>query len=150
MARRCRGAARVDRLSAAVDNFAAVAGQLLEEVRLARSRSASGRCRRVGAGCERRRQAIHAAYIRLRDPIPPVFDAARIYEELTDPEECLDLRSNPSNAACTVFQAHCTGRREADIYLKEFVLEKLEAPDWTLDPMPMLPQFTPPAFRRDA
>ena len=41
--------------------------------------------------------------------------------------------------ACTVFEAHRTGRREAYTYLKEFVLEKLEVPDWPLDPMPKLP-----------
>ena len=35
--------------------------------------------------------------------------------------------------ACTIFEAHRTGRREAYTYLKEFVLEKLEVPDWTLE-----------------
>jgi hypothetical protein len=33
-----------------------------------------------------------------------------------------------------IFEAHRTGRREAYIYLKEFVLEKLEVPDWPLQP----------------
>ncbi len=37
--------------------------------------------------CEQRRQAIQAAYLRLRDPIPPVFDDARVYEELANLEE---------------------------------------------------------------
>lgn len=46
--------------------------------------------------------------------------------------------------ACTVFEAHRTGRREAYTYLKEFVLDKLEVPDWPLDPMPKLPRTTPP------
>jgi hypothetical protein len=46
--------------------------------------------------------------------------------------------------ACTVFEAHRTGRRDAYTYLKEFVLEKLEVPDWPLDPMPKLPRMTPP------
>jgi hypothetical protein len=36
--------------------------------------------------------------------------------------------------ACIVFEAHRSGRREAYTYLKEFVLEKLEVPDWPLDP----------------
>ena len=35
-----------------------------------------------------------------------------------------------------IFTAHRTGRREAYTYLKEFVLDKLEIPDWPLDPMP--------------
>ena len=42
------------------------------------------------------------------------------------------------------FEAHRTGRREAYTYLKDFVLEKLEVPDWLLDPMPKLPRTTPP------
>jgi hypothetical protein len=46
--------------------------------------------------------------------------------------------------ACIVFEAHRSGRREAYTYLKEFVLEKLEVPDWPLDPMPKLPRKTPP------
>ena len=46
--------------------------------------------------------------------------------------------------ACTVFEAHRTGRREAYTYLKEFVLEKLEVPNWPLDPTPQLPRMTPP------
>jgi hypothetical protein len=46
--------------------------------------------------------------------------------------------------ACTIFEAHRTGRREAYTYLKEFVLEKLEVPDWPLDPVPRLPRMTPP------
>ena len=37
--------------------------------------------------------------------------------------------------ACTVFEAHRTGRKDA---LTDFVLEKLEGPDWPLDPMPKL------------
>jgi hypothetical protein len=37
-------------------------------------------------------------------------------------------------------------RREAYTYLKEFVLEKLEVPDWPLDPMPKLPRMTLPAL----
>jgi hypothetical protein len=51
--------------------------------------------------------------------------------------------------ACTIFEAHRTGRREAYIYLKEFVLEKLEVPDWPLDPMPKLPRMTPPPLPPD-
>ena len=47
-------------------------------------------------------------------------------------------------SACIVFGAHRSGRREAYTYLKEFVLEKLEVPDWPLDPMPKLPRKTPP------
>jgi hypothetical protein len=31
--------------------------------------------------------------------------------------------------ACTVFEAHRTGRMEAYTYLKDFVLEKIEGPD---------------------
>jgi len=46
--------------------------------------------------------------------------------------------------ACIVFQAHRTGRKEAYTFLKEFILEKLEVPDWPLDPMPKLPRTTPP------
>ena len=46
--------------------------------------------------------------------------------------------------ACIVFGAHRSGRREAYTYLKEFVLEKLEVPDWPLDAMPKLPRKTPP------
>jgi hypothetical protein len=78
-----------DRLSAAVDSYAmAIGGQLLEEREFGRDHKgrltdAKGRL----AVCERRRQAIHTAYLRLRDPIPPVFDDARVYEELADLEE---------------------------------------------------------------
>jgi hypothetical protein len=43
-----------------------------------------------------------------------------------------------------IFEAHRSGRREAYTYLKEFVLEKLEVPDWPLDRMPKLPRKTPP------
>jgi hypothetical protein len=46
--------------------------------------------------------------------------------------------------ACIVFGAHRAGRREAYTYLKDFVLKKLEVPDWTLDRMPKLPRKTPP------
>ena len=46
--------------------------------------------------------------------------------------------------ACTVFESHRTGRRDAYAYLKEFVLEKLEVLDWPLDPMPKLPRMTRP------
>ena len=46
--------------------------------------------------------------------------------------------------ACIVFGAHRSGRREAYTYLKEFVLEKLEVPDWPLDRLPKLPRKTPP------
>ncbi|CAH2403126.1 toll/interleukin-1 receptor domain-containing protein [Mesorhizobium escarrei] len=78
-----------DRLSAAVDSYAmAIAGQLLEEHRFGTDHQ--GRLNDVDgrlAVCERRREAIRAAYMRLRDPVPPVFDDARIYEELTDLEE---------------------------------------------------------------
>ncbi len=35
-----------------------------------------------------------------------------------------------NSIACMIFAAHRTGRREAHTYLKEFVLEKLEVPDW--------------------
>jgi hypothetical protein len=48
--------------------------------------------------------------------------------------------------ACMIFEAHRSGRREAYTYLKEFVLEKLEVPDWPLDPMPKLPRTTPPSL----
>jgi len=78
-----------DRLSAAVDSYAmAIAGQLLQEHRFGANQEGcltdvDGRL----AVCERRREAITAAYNRLRDPVPPVFDDARIYEELTDLEE---------------------------------------------------------------
>lgn len=78
-----------DRLSAAVDSYAmAIGGQLIEEREFGRDHEgrltdAEGRL----AVCERRRQAILAAYLRLRDPLPPVFDDARVYEELTDLEE---------------------------------------------------------------
>jgi hypothetical protein len=41
--------------------------------------------------------------------------------------------------ACTVFEAHRTGHKDD---LKDFVLEKLEGPDWPLDPMPKLPRMT--------
>jgi hypothetical protein len=78
-----------DRLSAAVDSFAmTIAGQVLEERRFGTDHQ--GRLNDVDgrlAVCERRREAIRAAYNRLRDPVPPVFDDARIYEELTDLEE---------------------------------------------------------------
>ncbi len=46
--------------------------------------------------------------------------------------------------ACMIFEAHRTGRREAYTYLKDFFLEKLEVPDWSLDPMPKLPRMTAP------
>ena len=78
-----------DRLSAAVDSYAmAIGGQLLEEREFGRDHDgrltdAEGRL----AVCEQRRQAIQAAYLRLRDPIPPVFDDARVYEELANLEE---------------------------------------------------------------
>lgn len=52
--------------------------------------------------------------------------------------------------ACIVFGAHRSGRREAYTYLKEFVLEKLEVPDWPLDHMPKLPRKTPPPLPPDA
>jgi hypothetical protein len=51
--------------------------------------------------------------------------------------------------ACIIFDAHRTGRREAYTYLKEFVLEKLEVPDWPLDPMPKLARMTPPPLPPD-
>ena len=58
------------------------------------------------------------------------------------PKSCVPSL-NPSNRiACTVSEAHRTGRREAYTYLKEFVLQKLEVPDWLLDPMPKLPRMT--------
>ena len=78
-----------DRLSAAVDSYAmAIGGQLITEREFGsdhdgRLADTDGRL----AVCERRRTAIRAAYMRLRDPIPPVFDDARIYEELSDLEE---------------------------------------------------------------
>jgi len=78
-----------DRLSAAVDSYAmAIGGQLLQEREFGRDEQGhltdlEGRL----AVCERRRKAIHAAYIRLSDPVPPVFDDARTYEELVDLEE---------------------------------------------------------------
>jgi hypothetical protein len=78
-----------DRLSAAVDSYAmAIAGQLLDEREFGREQDgrltdAEGRL----AVCERRRKAILSAYMRLRDPVPPVFDDARIFEELSDLEE---------------------------------------------------------------
>lgn len=78
-----------DRLSAAVDSYAmAIGGQLITEREFGRDHDG-----RLGdkegrlAVCERRRREIRAAYMRLRDPIPPVFDDARIYEELSDLEE---------------------------------------------------------------
>jgi hypothetical protein len=52
--------------------------------------------------------------------------------------------------ACMIFEAHRAGRREAYTYLKEFVLEKLEVPDWPLDPMPKLPRKTPPPLPPEA
>ncbi len=78
-----------DHLSSAVSSYGmAIAGQLLEEHKFGtdhqgRLIDADGRL----AVCERRREAIRAAYLRLCDPVPPVFDDARIYEELTDLEE---------------------------------------------------------------
>jgi hypothetical protein len=48
-----------------------------------------------------------------------------------------------------IFEAHRTGRREAHTYLKDFVLEKLEVPDWPLDPMPKPPRQTPPPLPPD-
>src|SRR6185312_13912225 len=78
-----------DHLSAAVDSYAmAIAGLLLDEREFRREddgrlTDAEGRL----AVCENRRQAILTAYMRLRDPVPPVFDDARIYEELSDLEE---------------------------------------------------------------
>ncbi|QND24493.1 hypothetical protein HB774_34445 (plasmid) [Rhizobium leguminosarum bv. viciae] len=78
-----------DHLSAAVDSYGmAIAGQLLEERKFGTDHQ--GRLIDVDgrlAVCERRREAIRAAYLRLCDPVPPVFDDARIYEELTDLEE---------------------------------------------------------------
>jgi hypothetical protein len=66
----------------------AIGGQLFEE----REFGAMMRAILTDAGgrlavCERRRQAIQAAYLRLRDPIPPVFDDARVCEELANLEE---------------------------------------------------------------
>jgi hypothetical protein len=66
----------------------AIGGQLLREQEFGRDREGhltdlEGRL----AVCERRRKAIHAAYIRLSDPVPPVFDDAWTYEELVDLEE---------------------------------------------------------------
>jgi hypothetical protein len=49
--------------------------------------------------------------------------------------------------ACTVFEAHRTGRRKAYTYLKDFVLEKLEVPDWPLDLPRMTPRPLPPESR---
>ena len=37
--------------------------------------------------CEKRRQEIESAFLRLDDPTPPVFDEARTYEELSSLEE---------------------------------------------------------------
>jgi hypothetical protein len=78
-----------DRLRSAVDSYAmAISGQLLDE--LSFERDNDGRLTDVEgrlAVCERRRKAILSAYTRLRDPIAPVFDDARIYEELADLEE---------------------------------------------------------------
>ena len=78
-----------DRLSSAVDSYAmAIAGQLLKEQEFGTDHDGhltdtDGRL----AVCERRREAIRAAYLRLADPVPPVFDDARVYEELADLEE---------------------------------------------------------------
>jgi hypothetical protein len=78
-----------DALSSAVDGYAmAIAGLLLSERRYERDRD--GRLRDESgelAACERRREAIVAAYARLADPSPPVFDEARTYEELSTTEE---------------------------------------------------------------
>ena len=78
-----------DRLSAAVDSYAmAIEGQLLQEQEFGRNHE--GRLTDLDgrlAVCERRRKAIQAAYIRLSDPVQPVFDDARTYEELVDLEE---------------------------------------------------------------
>ena len=54
-----------------------------------------------------------------------------------------------NSVACMIFAAHRTGRREAYTYLKDFILEKLEVPDWPLDPMPKLPRMTPPPLPPD-
>ena len=78
-----------ERLSSAVDSYAmSIAGQLLDERKF--NRDADG-CLvdtegRLGLS-ERRRQRIQATYLRLRDPIPPIFDDARVYEELDGLEE---------------------------------------------------------------
>lgn len=78
-----------DRLSRAVDSYAMAIGGLLIEER-AFGRDADGRLTDADgrlAVCERRRKDILDAYLRLGDPIPPVFDDARVYEELADLEE---------------------------------------------------------------
>lgn len=78
-----------ERLSAGVDSYAmAIAGQLLDEREF--GRDDQGRMKDVEgrlAVCEQRRREIQAAYMRLRAPISPVFDDARVYEELSDLEE---------------------------------------------------------------
>jgi hypothetical protein len=48
-----------------------------------------------------------------------------------------------------VFEAYRTGHREAYTYLKDFVLETLQVPDWPLDSMPKLPRMTPPPLPPD-
>jgi hypothetical protein len=86
-----------DRLASAVDSYAmAIAGLLLEERKF--GRDAHGRLEESTgalAACEQRRRAIEAAYLRLIDPAPPVYDEARIYEELGSLEERKRLLIHP-------------------------------------------------------
>lgn len=76
-------------LRSAVDSYVmTLAGQLLDEQTFKRDpqgrlRDADGRL----AVCERRRRDIEERYLRLCDPVPPVFDDARVYEELKDLSE---------------------------------------------------------------
>jgi hypothetical protein len=77
------------RLQSAVDSYAmTLAGQLLDERRF--ERNSEGRLQdREGrlAVSERRRRDIEKRYLQLCDPIPPVFDDARVYDELKDLRE---------------------------------------------------------------
>ena len=86
-----------DGLSSKVDSFAmAIGGMLLEERRF--ERDTHGRLEDSSGAlnaCEERRKDIETAYLRLIDPAPPVYDEARIYEELDGLEERKRLLIHP-------------------------------------------------------
>jgi hypothetical protein len=121
-----------DRLSAAVDSYAmAIGGQLLDEREFGRDpegrlTDAEGRL----TVCERRRKAILAAYTRLRDPVPPVFDDARIYEELSDLEERKIRLIHPLEQR---LDAQYPGETSTPAFAQDWQLRRASTSPWLYD-----------------
>jgi hypothetical protein len=121
-----------DRLSAAVDSYAmAIGGQLLQQQEFGRDHE--GRLTDLDGRltvCERRRKAIQVAYIRLSDPLPPVFDDARTYEELVDLEERKTCLIHPLEHRLEGQRA--TGKPDPSV-VQEWQLRRAATSPWLYD-----------------